>query len=87
MGKREQDRKKAYAFIKRFAISHISGVPPEPLDFGLDDLFAVAPGTLRALREGKMDPPRRLVSNFKKLAGPLLPPETDSVMVTPFLSQ
>jgi len=87
MSKREQDRRKAYILIKRFAISHIPLVPQEPSDFDLDDLFTVPPGTLRALREGKMDPPRKLVSKFGKLAGPLLPPETNSVMVTPFLSK
>ena len=84
MGIRELDRKKAYAFIKRFAIAKLPGVPTFPSDEGLDDTFAVSNGTFRALRLGEIDPPRKLIENFENAAGPLLPPEASTVIIRPF---
>jgi len=85
--KRKIDRQKAHSFIKLFVDNNVNwiGLPANASNEDLDKLFDVRIGTFALLRRGEIDPPKKLISGFKDLAGECLPQNTDSVLIRPFL--
>lgn len=88
MTQREENRKRAYDFIRRETEANIPGVSPNSSDTVLADKLGGTFGLkddLISLKEGKSDPSPRLIKAFKELMGPLiLETQIDNILVKPF---
>jgi hypothetical protein len=78
-------RKTAYEYIVNMVKTNVNWIPPINSDERLADLLNVPLDDIISLKNGDANPSGKLVSEFKKLMGPLaIEEQIDHYLISPF---